>query len=345
MSENGHDRDVFDVIIVGAGPTGLYAAFYAGMREMRTKVVEVLPEAGGQLAVLYPEKYIYDVAGYPEVLAKDLVDNLLQQIAKWDPTMCLGERAEKLVREDDGTLVLTTDVASHYAKAVVICGGIGAFRPNKLKNESLTRFEERGVYYFVQDKSIFKDKRLLIVGGGDSAVDWALNLKDIASETTLIHRREGFRAHPSSVTELMESDVNVMLHYEVREVLGDDSITGVKIFDNRSDEDTILDIDIVLMNLGFKADLGPIKDWGLALNKRYIVVNGRMETNIPGVYAAGDVCMQDGSESLNLIAVGFGEAAIAVNHAYSFITGGRVFPGHSSEMSPTAAVASNQQAK
>jgi thioredoxin reductase (NADPH) len=272
------------------------------------------------------------VAGLPRILAKDLVRNLVEQCSKWHPQYCYEERAQMLSREEDGTLALTTNKQTHYARAVIICGGIGAFHPNKLPIESLKRFDGNGVYYFVQDKTPFYRKRLLVVGGGDSAVDWALNLKDYAKSVTLIHRREGFRAHASSLTELMNSTVDVRLWHELREVHGNDHITGVTIFDNRTDEETTLEVDYILMNLGFKADLGPIKDWGLELDKRYLVVNCRQETNMPGVYAAGDIGKQEGVEPLNLIAVGFGQAAIAVNHAFSYVTGGKVFPGHSSEM-------------
>jgi thioredoxin reductase len=326
------DEEIFDVIILGAGPTGLFSAFYAGMREMSTKIIEALPEPGGQLAVLYPEKYIYDVAGFPKILAKDLVENLVEQVQTWHPTFCYEEKVLDVKRRDDNIIEVTTDRETHTARALVICGGIGAFRPNKLKNDSIDRFEGNGVYYFVKDKRPFYRKRLLVVGGGDSAVDWALNLKDYASHVTLIHRREGFRAHPSSVTELMESEVDVKLWYELKEIHGNDHITGVTVVDNRTDEEMDIDIDIVLLNLGFKASLGPIKEWGLETDKRYIVVNGRMETNIPGIYAAGDIATQPGVEPLNLIATGFGQAAVAVNNAYSYLTGGKVFPGHSSEM-------------
>lgn len=327
-------EDVFDITILGAGPTGLFASFYAGLREMKTKIIEALPEPGGQLAVLYPEKFIYDVPGYPRILAKDLVRNLVEQADTWLPTYVYSQRAQGLTRREDGILELSTDNGAqlHYTRTLVICAGIGAFRPNRLNLESLNRFEGNGVYYFVQEKRPFYRKRLLVVGGGDSAVDWALNLKDYAEQVTLIHRREGFRAHPSSVTELMDSSVDVRLWYELKEVYGNEHITGATIFDNRTGEETTLDIDIVLLNLGFKADLGAIRDWGLEFEKRYIVVNQRQETNIPGVYAAGDIAQLNGTEPLNLIATGFGQAAVAVNYAYSYITGGRVFPGHSSEM-------------
>ncbi|HOA25799.1 MAG TPA: NAD(P)/FAD-dependent oxidoreductase, partial [Aggregatilineales bacterium] len=281
------DDELYDITILGAGPTGLFAAFYAGMREMKTKIIEALPEPGGQLAVLYPEKNIYDVPGYPKVLAKDLVENLVKQTETWNPTFVFEEKAEGLNRCEDGTLEIVTNRGIHRSKTLVICAGIGAFHPNRLPIESVNRFEGNGVYYFVQEKRPFYRKKLLVVGGGDSAVDWALNLKDYASSVTLIHRRDGFRAHPSSVTELMQSSVDVKLWYELKEVHGDDHITGATIFDNRTGEEMYIEVDAVLLNLGFKADLGTMKQWGLEFDKRYIVVNARQETNIPGVYAAG----------------------------------------------------------
>lgn len=325
--------DIFDVLIVGAGPTGLYAAFYAGLREMKTKVIEALPEPGGQLAVLYPEKFIYDVAGLPRILAKDLVNDLVKQADQWHPEMCFSQRATGLTLLDDDVWELSTEQGTHYGRTVVIAAGIGAFRPNKLKNDTIAAFEDGGgVHYFVQDKNPFHRKNLLVVGGGDSAVDWALNLKDYAQSVTLIHRREGFRAHESSLAQLNKSSVNVLTHYEIRRLEGNEHVERAVLFDNRTDEETILDVDAVLLNLGFKANLGAIKDWGLEFEGRYIQVNGRQETNLPGVYAAGDVSKQPEVATLNLIATGFGEAAVAVNHAFSHITGKSVFPGHSSEM-------------
>ncbi len=325
--------DIYDVLIIGAGPTGLYAAFYAGMREMRTKIIEALPEPGGQLAVLYPEKLIYDVAGLPKILAKDLVKNLVEQTEQWHPTMCFSERATGLQRMEDGVWELRTEKATHYGRTVIIAAGIGAFRPNRLDVPSIAQFEDGGgVHYFVQDKNPFYRQNLLVVGGGDSAVDWALNLKDYARSVTLIHRREGFRAHESSLAQLARSSVRVLTFYEIRRLEGDDRVRQAVIFDNRTGEETTIPVDSVLLNLGFKANLGALKDWGLAFEGRYIQVNSRQETNLPGVYAAGDVCKQSDVEALNLISTGFGQAAMAVNHAYSLITGKSVFPGHSSEM-------------
>lgn len=330
------DVEVFDITIIGAGPTGLFGAFYSGMRQMKTKIIEALPEMGGQLAVLYPEKYIYDVPGFPRILAKELVKGLVDQAMQWNPTVCLEERVETLHFGEPGEdefMVLRTSSNVHYTRTLLIAAGIGAFTPNKLKNETVEEYEGRGVFYFVKDKTPLLKKRVLIVGGGDSAVDWALNLKDWSSHVTLIHRRNRFRAHEASVVELKSSPVDVRLHYELDSVHGDGRVQSVTIFDNRTMEKEHLEVDFVLMNLGFKADLGPIKEWGLQREKRYLVVDNTQQTQYPGVYAAGDVCVQLDVEPLNLIATGFAQAAVAVNYAKQHADpGARVFPGHSSEM-------------
>ena len=204
-------HDVFDVTIIGAGPSGLFGAFYAGLREMKVKVIDALDELGGQLAALYPEKFIYDVPGYPKVLAMDLVKHLVEQAGMFKPVFVLGERVEQLERLPDGVLKLTTNRGEHYSRAVVICGGVGAFQPKKLPNPELVPYEGKGLYYTVKEKASFRGKRVLIVGGGDSAVDWALNLKDYAKHITLIHRRDQFRAHGASVTELPVSYTHLTL--------------------------------------------------------------------------------------------------------------------------------------
>ncbi len=330
---NGIGDEVYDITIIGAGPAGLFGAFYAGMRKLKTKIIDTLPEVGGQLAVLYPEKFIYDVPGHPKVLAKDLVKLLAEQAMQWKPTLWLDEHITELVRRDDGVLELRAGPRVHLSRAVVITAGVGAFAPHKLPLGNVARFEGRGVYYFIRDKTLFRGKRLLIVGGGDSAVDWALNLKDYARQVTLIHRRDQFRAAPSSVTELMNSNVTVKVFHEVKDICGDTKIERVILFNNRTKEETTLEAEAVLLNLGFKADLGPIRNWGLGLHgSRYIRVNARMETNIPGVYAAGDIAAQEDVEPVNLIATGFAQATMAVNVAATYINPKtRVFPGHSSE--------------
>ena len=329
----GDEGDVFDITIIGAGPTGLFGAFYAGMREMKTKIIEALPEIGGQLTVLYPEKFIYDAPGYPKILAKDLAKALGEQGLRFAPDIHLEERVESLQRLDDDTIRLETDKGEHFTRAVVIAAGIGSFAPNKLKLPSVQKFEGRGVYYFVKDKALMRGKQLLIVGGGDSAVDWALNLKDWARQITLIHRRDVFRAHEGSVTELFSSGVDVRLFWELKEVHGNQHVEGASIYSSKTEEELDLAVDAVLINIGFKADVGPVKRWGLELDHRHIVVSGKMETSIPGVYAAGDIAAQADSVHLNLIATGFAQAAIAVNCAKNYMDpDSRVFPGHSSEM-------------
>lgn len=326
--------DVYDITIVGAGPSGLFATFYAGLRQMKTKVVDALEEPGGQVAVLYPEKYIFDVPGYTKILAKDLVKCLVEQAFQYQATVVLGERVTSL-RRNDGVFELGTDKGTkHYSKAILIAAGVGAFSPNRLEAPGAAEYEGKGVFYFVKDKNAFKDKNLLIVGGGDSAVDWALNMKDTAKKITLVHRRDVFRAHEGSVSELMKSNVDIRLFYEVGAVKGDGSkVTQAVIFDNRSKAETVLDVDAILVNIGFRADLGPIKDWGLQIDGREIRANGKMETNIPGVYVAGDIAGPHDGVKLNLIATGYAQAALAVNVAKAYIDpNSKIFPGHSSEM-------------
>jgi thioredoxin reductase len=328
----GPDGGIFDVTILGAGPTGLFGAFYAGMRTMSVKIVDALEEAGGQLTALYPEKYIYDAPGFPKVVAKDLVKMLVEQACQWNPDLRLGERVLTLERAEEGHWVLTTDKGQHLTRTVVICAGVGAFAPNKLVAPGVSELEGVGVHYFVKEKAAFKDKALLIVGGGDSAVDWALNLQGVAKSITLIHRRDEFRAHESSVTEMKNSPVTILTPYEVKVVSGDGKIEQVTVFHNKSKEETTLDVDAILVNIGFKADIGPIREWGLTLDSRGrgIVVNSRMETNLPGIYAAGDIAAEE--VKMNLIATGYGQAAMAVNVAKNFIDPkASIFPGHSSE--------------
>lgn len=326
--------DLYDTTIIGAGPTGLYASFYAGMREMSVKIIDSLAELGGQVSALYPEKYIYDVAGFPQVLGKDLVAACAEQGLQFGPTVSLGEKVEHLEKKDDGTFVLRTDKHEHKTKTIIIAAGVGAFAPRKLpKMPELDVLESKCLYYFVKSLEVFRGKELLIVGGGDSALDWALNLELMASKITLIHRRDKWRAHEDSVNKLMRSSVDVRTFHEVRSVdHTDDSIRSVTIYDNRSQEETVLNTDAMILSLGFIANIGPIREWGLEIVDGGIAVDTTMQTSIPGIYAAGDVTRYRGK--LNLIATGFGEAATAANYAKNFIDPhSRVFPGHSSEKS------------
>jgi len=324
---------LFDVTLIGAGPAGLFGAFYGGLREMKVKIIDALDDIGGQLTALYPEKFIYDVPGYPKILSIDLVKQMGDQARMFNPTIVLGERVEKLEKQADGTFQLTTNKGMHHTRAVVIAGGVGAFQPKKLPNPELVQYENHGLYYSVKEKMAFRGKNILIVGGGDSAVDWALNLKDYAKKVTLIHRRDQFRAHDASVTHLKMSPVEVKLFYELKTISGNGKVESATIFDNRTNVEEVIPVDAVILTLGFSVDLGPIKNWGLEMEgPRYIRVNSKQETSVPGVYAAGDIAAVHGEEPLNLIVEGFSQATRAVNFAYQYLNPGtKAFPGHSSE--------------
>jgi ferredoxin/flavodoxin---NADP+ reductase len=324
-----------DLTIIGGGPTGLFAAFYAGMRGASCRIIDSLPELGGQLSALYPEKYIYDVGGFPRILARDLAKHLIEQGLQFGADVRLEEQVQELRRVDGGYTV-TTDAGGEYpTKAVLIAGGKGAFAPRVLECPGYEELLGKGVAYHVRDPGLYAGKRVLIVGGGDSAVDWVLNLRESAERLILIHRREGFRAHAHSMRLLHEAvdagDIELLTHKEMRAIDGDVCVRAATIFDNRTGEETTFEIDAVLALIGFKPDLGPIGAWGLELEKNSIRVNHRLETNLPMVYAAGDIATYDGK--LELIATGFSEAAMAVNHAVHEIDPKtRYNPGHSTNL-------------
>jgi thioredoxin reductase (NADPH) len=336
--------ELFDCTIIGGGPTGLYGAFYAGMREMSVKIIDSLGELGGQVSALYPEKYIYDVAGFEKIKGKDLIAGCIEQGLQFGPTVCLGEKVEMLQRDADGNYLLTTNKSTHRTKTIIIAAGVGAFAPRKLPKSDelnpdlLDDLEGSCVFYFVKELDTFKDKNLLIVGGGDSAMDWAMGLEPLAKNITLIHRRDKWRAHEDSVRKVLESSVNVQTFHEVKSVnlAQNDSggaIRNVTIFNNKTKDETQLDVDILIMCLGFIANIGPIKEWNLQIAEGGIAVDpGTMQTNLPGIYAAGDIARFQGK--LNLIATGFGEAATAANYAKNYVDPtSKAFPGHSSEKS------------
>lgn len=325
-------QDIYDVTIIGGGPVGLFGAFYAGMRQMKTKIIDSLPELGGQLSALYPEKYVYDMPGFPKVLARDLAAGMVEQAHRFSPTICLTEKVETLRYEADGTMTLTSDRGTHRTKTIILAIGIGAFAPKKMDAPGLEEFEGRGVHYFVNNKAQFAGQRLLLIGAGDSALDWAMNLEPIAEKITLIHRRDVFKAHEESIDWLLNrSQVDVRLWHELRRVEGGHCLERAVIWNNKTGEETTLDVDAVLLNLGFSSDVGPIKEWGLDMQARDIKVNDFMETNLPGVYAAGDIAAYPGK--LKLIATGVGEICIAVNYAKTRIDpSSKAFPGHSSNM-------------
>jgi thioredoxin reductase len=320
------------------------------MRHLKTKIIDSLEELGGQLAALYPEKFVFDVAGFPKILARDLSNNLIEQAMQYHPTICLGEIVTHLdaITEVPGVAPadppnptplykITTNKGTHYTRTVMIAAGGGAFSPRKLMLKEAPALENHGVHYFVRSKSTFAGKNVLIVGGGDSAVDWALNLLDVAAEITLIHRRNQFRAHEDSVRRMQKSRVKLLTFFELQKLLSENGeLTGVIIENNQTKETKTLKVDAVLAQLGFLSSLGPLKEWPLKLEHHAIAVNTHIQTNLPGIFAAGDVATFDGK--LKLIATGFGEAATAVNYAKTLIDPhAKVFPGHSSELTPQAA--------
>jgi ferredoxin/flavodoxin---NADP+ reductase len=321
----------FDVTIIGGGPAGLFTAFYAGMRQMSVKIIESMPQLGGQLSALYPEKYIYDVAGFPKVLAKDLVDGLLEQANQFNPSVSLGQTVEKVERLQDQSFLLTASNGEvHKTKTVIVTAGAGAFKPRPLGIEKENEYEN--IHYFVNDLSRFKGRKVLVCGGGDSAVDWANMLEPIAEQVTLVHRRDKFRAHEHSVQQLMNSSVKVETPFNVTELGSDGSrITHVVLEHAKKECAEIIDVDDVLVNYGFISSLGPIKDWELQIEKNSIVVDYKMETNIKGIFAVGDIATYQGK--IKLIATGFGEAPVAVSHAKQYVDPtARVQPLHSTSV-------------
>nr|WP_281349947.1 NAD(P)/FAD-dependent oxidoreductase [Paenibacillus tengchongensis] len=320
-----------DLLIIGGGPAGMFAAFYGGMRQASVTLIESMPQLGGQLAALYPEKYIYDVAGFPKVTAQELVNNLSRQMELFQSDIRLEEKVVGLEKRDERHFVVTTDKAEYHSKAVIITAGVGAFEPRRLELPEAPRFEKANLHYFVSDLNAFQGKKVLISGGGDSAVDWALMLEPIAEQVTLIHRRDKFRAHEHSVEKLMASKVNVITPSEITELHGEEFITKVTLSNIKTKETQELEVDSVIVNFGFVSSLGPISEWGIEIQSNSIVVDSRMETNIPGIYAAGDITTYPGK--LKLIAVGFGEAPTAVNNAKVYIDPeAKLSPGHSSSL-------------
>jgi thioredoxin reductase (NADPH) len=317
----------YDLLIIGAGPAGLYAAYYAGFRRMSIAVMDSLPALGGQIAALYPEKQIYDVAGFPAIKGQALVDGLVEQADTASPDYYLGHRAEGLVEDAESVTVTTDRGAVVKAKAVIIAGGIGTFTPRPLPDAEA--YEDKGLRYFVPKLDALRDQDVLVVGGGDSALDWALALDGIARSITLIHRRTTFRGHEASVEQLLATDATVLTPYEVKAIHGADAIESVQVINNETQEETSLAVQAVVAALGFTADLGPITTWGLETEKKHVLVDTSMRTNRERVFAVGDIVDYPGK--VRLISVGFGEAATAVNNAAAVITpGAKVFPGHSS---------------
>ncbi|KXH87224.1 NAD(P)/FAD-dependent oxidoreductase [Sporosarcina sp. HYO08] len=324
------NKEVVDITIIGGGPTGLFASFYAGMREMSVKIIDSLPQLGGQLIELYPDKYIYDVGGFPKILAKDFVANLVTQAHYAKPEIHLGETALSAMRDGDH-FILKTDKGTHLTRTILLTAGIGAFQPRKIGLKEEVLFEGTSLHYSIKDLNLFEGQNILVCGGGDSAVDWALMLENIAKSVTLVHRRERFTAHETSVNQLMESKVDVKTSLTVKAIEGEEGKVQEVTLAAKDGSEQKLSVDHVIVNYGNISSLGPLKEWGLEMDRNSIIVNSRMETNIEGIYAAGDVTTYDGK--VKLIAVGLGEAPIAVNHAKAYVDPkARLQPLHSTSV-------------
>jgi thioredoxin reductase len=316
-----------DLLIIGAGPTGLFSAYYAGFRGMRVAVVDSLPELGGQITAMYPEKQILDVAGFPSVKGRELVEGLVEQAALSEPTYLLERTASTLTEDEDGVTVGLEDGTTVRAKVVLITAGIGKFSPRPLPAGD--GWLGRGLEFFVPSFQPYVGKDVVIVGGGDSAFDWALHLEPVARSITLVHRRDAFRAHARTVEAVKASPkVDIVTKAEVSAIRGNGTVESIDI--TVDGELTTRPTQAVVAALGFIADLGPIQQWGIDVQKRHVVVDSSMRTNLSRVFAAGDITEYPGK--VRLIAVGFGEAATAVNNAAVVIDPtAHVFPGHSSE--------------
>jgi thioredoxin reductase len=334
------DNGVVDITILGAGPAGLAAAYYAGHRDASVRIIESLEQLGGQVAAVYPEKHVYDVAGHPKILGTKLVDLCAEQGLQYEPDVHLGEEVqtlERLSQNGEELFAIGTDKGGPYlTRALIVTAGHGAFEPRKLGIEGIDDWDGRGVHYFVREKDTFRDRTCVIVGGGDSALDWTLGLQDTAKHPiALVHRRDRFRALESSVNEAkaLESSgrVRIMTPCEIREIHGDGSIEAVSIENTSTGEVEQVPCEALITLLGFHSHLGAIADWGLELEgKRQIHVDPKTcETSLPGVYAAGDVAGYEGK--ITLITIGMGEAAIAANNAIARIRGEKVQPKYSTD--------------
>jgi len=313
-----------DILIIGAGPTGLFTVFEAGLLKLKCHLIDALPQPGGQCSEIYPKKPIYDIPAYPEILAGDLTDKLMDQIAPFQPGFTLGERAETLEKLEDGTFVVTTNKGTqHKAPIVAIAGGLGSFEPRKPLLDNLSFYEDNGVQYMIKDPEVYRGRRVAIAGGGDSALDWAIFLADVASEVTLIHRRKEFRGALDSVEKVQAlsnaNKINLITPAEVVALEGAQSLEAISL--QKENESIRLEVDDFIPLFGLSPKLGPIANWGLEIEKNAIKVDNSLDyqTNIPGVYAIGDVNTYPGK--LKLILCGFHEATLMCQSAYQ-----RIFP-------------------
>jgi len=328
-------HELRDLTIIGGGPAGLFALFYAGMRGASAQIVDALPEPGGQLTALYPEKYIFDVAGFPKVLAKDLVRSLAEQAAQFRAPVHLNRQVTAL-EQADGHFVIVTETDRFPTRSVIIAAGIGAFSPRRLPQACAEPWYGRGIFDRVTDPEAFRGRRVVIIGGGDSAFDWAHQLRERAASVALVHRSDRFRAHAATIAEVAAAaaagQMAVYTFHELHDVVDEGGrMAAIELKDIKAKTTKRIDADVVLPMLGFVSDIGPLAEWGLRLENDELVVNSQMETGRAGIYAAGDITTYPGK--LKLIATGFAEAATAVNQAVHWIYPDRkVNPGHSSNL-------------
>lgn len=320
--------EIYDITIIGGGPVGLFTAFYAQLRQAKVKIIDSLPQLGGQPAILYPEKTILDIPAFRHLTGQELTDNLLDQLEPFDTTICLNETVTGI--ETGEIIQISTTKGTHLTKTVIIAMGGGAFKPRPLDVKDADKYNN--IHYHVANIQQYADQELVVLGGGDSAVDWSLALDKIARKTTIVHRREAFRALEHSVADLKASDVEILTPYIPEQITGQDDVaTELVIKKVKSDETLNLKFDHLFVNYGFKSSVGSLKEWGLELRRHRIIVNSKQETSLPGIYAVGDCCFYDGK--LDLIATGLGEAPTAVNHAMHFINpSAKVQPKHSTSL-------------
>ena len=314
-----------DILIIGAGPTGLFTVFEAGLLKLKCHLIDALPQAGGQCSEIYPKKPIYDIPGFPEILAGDLTNNLLEQCKQFEPGFTLGERAEKISKDENGMfLVVTSSVTKHQAPVIAIAGGLGSFEPRKPGLDNLNFYEGKGVEYIIKDPAIYKNKRIVIAGGGDSALDWSIYLADIAKEVTLVHRRNEFRGALDSLEKARElkkqKKINIITPAEITQLIGKEKLERIVITKNKVD--TNIDLDHFIPLFGLSPRLGPIADWGLEIEKNAIKVDTfDYQTNVPGIFAIGDINTYPGK--LKLILCGFHEATLMCQSAFKIINPGK----------------------
>lgn len=321
---------IYDITIIGGGPVGLFAAFYANLRKAKVKIIDSLPQLGGQPAVLYPEKTILDIAGFPQVSGEKLTQKLIEQLEPFETTICLNEKLEAFEKTDD-LFTLTTDKGQHLSKTILIAMGGGAFKPRTLDLAGIDDFDN--IHYHVENIKQYSNQNIVVLGGGDSAVDWSLAFDTMAAQTTIVHRREAFRALEHSVHDLQASTVQIKTPFIPSRLIGENGkLTALEITQVKGDTCLQIPLNHLFVNYGFKSSVGKLKDWGLELHRHKIIVNSKQATSIDGVFAAGDCCYYEGK--VDLIATGFGEAPTAVNNAINYINPKeKIQPKHSTSLS------------